>query len=151
MVKKSLEINKFNRELEKFANKRVPILAKDVQKILTELIYRKILERTPVLTGRARRNWIPSFNSPVDFTTTKLAGVSETGTPETPQERARLRTITRNLQAGILGSTIFITNNLAYIGILERGNSAKAPNGIVEGAIQGALEELSSRGVKVQL
>lgn len=150
MPKQGVPVEKFNKLLNNYAKQTVPKIGKDVLRIITEQIYKRILERTPVLTGRARRNWYPSFNTPRESTTEQVAGVRATGVPMTAAERARMQTIIRNIEFGPLGAKVWITNNLDYIGRLEHGWSAKAPAGIMEGAILGALEEISSRGVKVQ-
>ncbi len=150
MPKKGVPVEKFNKLLEEYAKKTVPKIGKDVQRIIVEQIYKRILERTPVLTGRARRNWIPTFNTPSSRTTEQVAGVRETGIPMTAEERSRIERIIRNIEFGSFGTKVWIANNLPYIRRLEHGWSAKAPAGIMEGAILGALEEISSRGVKVQ-
>ncbi len=151
MPKPGLPMEKFNLALQKYADQTVPKIAKDAQRIIAEEIYKRILQRTPVLTGRARRNWFPSFNTPRGDTTEDVAGVRATGSPITGAEKSRIAGVVRNIEFGPLGGTIWVTNNLNYIGVLESGSSAKAPNGIMEGAILGALEEISSRGIKVRV
>ena len=86
-------------------------------------VFRRIIVRTPVDTGRARGNWQASFGQP------------------------RGDTIDRNDKSGTLAvsaaiasaaswkpatdGSFFITNNLPYIGRLENGYSRQAPAGMV--------------------
>lgn len=91
---------------------------------------------TPVLSGRARGNWIVSTGSPV--TTTK-------DTPSSPaageaESLRQGRTVIG--QWTISRGAIYITNNLPYIARLEDGYSAQAPAGMVNQARLAADEVL---------
>lgn len=67
-------------------------------------IWAKIVERTPVDTGRARANWNLSMRSP-DKTLDKHQNVSMENVPEPKDDK----------------DEFFITNNLPYISTLEYG------------------------------
>lgn len=77
---------------------------------------------TPVDTGRARANWLPSLNVP-DFRNVEPNGK---------------QSIDPVLSSYKIDDTIFITNNLPYIQRLNEGYSQQAPAGFVEAAIQKA-------------
>ena len=96
---------------------------------LTEKVVRKtafdidadIVLQTPVDTGRAESNWLPSLNTP--RTDTVEAGQKPDITPITNAYR--------------LNDTIFITNNLPYIERLNNGWSGQQPTpSWVEGTVK---------------
>ena len=85
-----------------------------------------IVSETPVKTGRARSNWIPSIDSPSDATT---EDIDETG--------SKAMEAARQLAGGVsLGQRFWISNNLPYIVPLNEGHSDQAPSGYVEDAIK---------------
>lgn len=148
MAAQALDPKAFRRKLKDYEKKVREEIIVEAHGVVVREVFKRILERTPVLTGRARRNWNLSFNAPNPETTEEVAGVTQTGTPWTAQERQRAQDVLRNIKFAKVGSTIWIGNFLPYIQFLEEGSSMKAPNGIVVGAIQGALEELRSTGIK---
>lgn len=90
------------------------------QKIAGEL-FRRVILRTPVKTGRAIGNWQATIGTPSALT---LDGTDGSDT-------AILRAI-ETVRGWRLGSAaIFLTNNLPYIERLENGWSKQAPNGMV--------------------
>lgn len=133
-------VEDFNRALEEFEDSTVPLIAKEVQKTLVIEIYKRIVLTTPVLTGRARRNWTPTIGTPSNFSTEDVAGVLLTGAPVTQDEKSRIKSVISTLNALPLGQTVWISNNLPYIRRLDNGYSQKAPSGITEVSIFGALE-----------
>ena len=80
---------------------------------------RELVMNTPVDTGRARSNWLPSIGSP-DIRIVE------------PGAKPDITGATLNYS---LKSEIFITNNLPYIRRLNDGHSQQAPAGFVETAI----------------
>ncbi len=90
------------------------------------------IERTPVDTGRAQGNWIVSVGNP-DTT------VYEEGQANAASALSQAASVIQNWKSG----TIFISNSLPYIGRLEDGYSAQAPNGMVTDAYNAAREELA--------
>lgn len=80
-------------------------------------VFREVLKRTPVDTGRARANWHIHVNAP-DYST------HEGTSPPSFQD------------INVDGyPTIFISNGLNYIGDLDDGRSKQAPNGITQPAL----------------
>jgi hypothetical protein len=89
--------------------------ARDLTVALALAVDTRIVQGTPVDTGRAQANWFMS------------EGVMRTDTTEskTPEARPRLT-----------GNTvIFIANSLPYIVPLEYGHSSQAPQGMVRKAL----------------
>lgn len=86
--------------------------------------------QTPVDTGRARANWLPSFGSPRTTTVEADGGISQI-----------------NFGGWKLGTSIFISNNLPYIRRLNEGWSKQAPASFVDKIVQVAnLRAKSSFG-----
>lgn len=75
---------------------------------------------TPIDTGRARANWLPSLNTPD-------VRIVEPGTPHE---------ISGILSSYKITDQILITNNLPYIRKLNDGYSKQAPAAFVESAIE---------------
>ena len=85
----------------------------------------ELIEGTPVDTGLARRNWRAGLNKPAKGV---LKGKDKTGEKAA---RAGIKVIAR----AKIGQDIWITNNLFYVGILERGSIYQAPLGFVNRVI----------------
>lgn len=96
-------------------------------------------ETTPVDTGWARANWVPSVGTPAQGT----AGSRDRVT-QGPQAQGEARMLGYKISQG----AAFITNNVPYIGELNAGSSAKAPAGFVEAAIMRAIRGLA--GVDIE-
>lgn len=111
-----------------------------VQRIVLD-VTANLIEDTPVDTGWARANWVPSIGDPF------------TGTAGSAQE-ARAGVIDRSPQEqGIaqvaLGYTlsqgnITISNNVPYIRRLNEGSSSQAPAAFVQSAIARAISNANS-------
>ena len=87
-------------------------------RIATVGVFSQILTKTPVDTGRAKGNWIPSVGSPVETERdlddkSGAAGLAEIKT--TVPEKA--------------GKVVYLSNNLPYIRRLEEGWSPQASPG----------------------
>lgn len=119
-------INEFDRELKVFAQVIVPNAHLNVvKKVATEAL-RRVVNKTPVDTGRARSNWMTALNTIPSETVELTADLS--------REQASAVSINRGLD--VIDSaqpftTISIANNLPYIGVLEYGGSKQAPEGMV--------------------
>lgn len=99
---------------------------KAIRKIALDLSAR-IIQATPVDTGRARANWMLGIGTP-DLSTSS-------------DEDKSGHTTTASVMSGLenynyeSGHSIFITNSLPYIARLENGHSKQAPNGMVKIAL----------------
>lgn len=92
---------------------------------------RRVILRTPVDTGRARGNWIPSINvvSTETTLTTDQSGAATIGEAASVSSRTS-------------GNIFYLTNNLPYIRKLEFGSSQQSPAGMVRVSIQELLASL---------
>lgn len=94
---------------------------------------------TPVDTGWARVNWVPTIGSPFSGTA---------GTRKQAESGSIDRSTSAAGEASLLGyklarGQVFISNNVPYIGFLNNGSSKQAPRGFVQRAIQRAIDRLS--------
>ena len=92
---------------------------------------------TPVDTGRARANWQAQIGSPARDV---LDGEDKGGNA----------TLARNaniIRARRGGGTIYISNNVAYIGVLNEGSSSQAPAGFVEMAVNAGINAIRRQRV----
>jgi hypothetical protein len=90
---------------------------------------------TPVDTGRARANWIPSVGKPI---LAELQSTDKSGNETMAKAHAVVAGWTR-----LLGP-IYYANSLPYIQRLDEGYSAQAPNGMTTGAITAARAQLQA-------
>lgn len=96
---------------------------------------RELVLSTPVDTGRARSNWLVGIDGPRRET----VGAMPTSTAIARAQDA--------IEASRSGQSIWISNNLPYIGRLNDGYSAQAPAGFVERAILRGAESVRSARV----
>lgn len=127
MSSNSENVMKFQGDIDAYAKR----LNKDVARVTAEVIielFSKIVQKTPVDTGRARASW----------------GVdSEWGTyvaGEDGKGENQLGKVT--VQACELKRVWWIFNNLKYIRALEYGHSSQAPQGMVRLAVKEMLAEM---------
>jgi len=124
--------------------KRIQEVGKNVvvvsDKLVAEtagLILTGVVVATPVDTGRARGNWVVSVGQPV------INAINVT-------DKTGRGTIVRGKQvamARVSGQTIYICNNVPYIGRLNEGYSSQAPAGFVETQIQAAVTYIRNRRI----
>lgn len=100
---------------------------------VSEEVDRALVTTTPVDTGRARSNWIVTTGSPatgeIVETNPEDASYDRTGGEALAQARAVLE------KYAVEQGPVHITNNVPYIGRLDRGHSRQAPNGMTADAV----------------
>ena len=107
----------------------------DVMKKVTVETTANLIEDTPVDLGWARANWVPQIGEP----RTTVVGTPNDVTSG-PQERGITEVIT---QYKMNKGSIYITNNVPYIGRLNDGSSQQAPTAFVQSAIAKAIKKVS--------
>lgn len=102
-----------------------------IRKIALDL-FKKVILKTPVLSGRARGNWYVSVGVParVEQDTQDKSGMATIAMAQSEIYRWSPK-----------DNNIYLTNNLPYIYGLERGRSKKAPNGMVKISIAEVMNE----------
>lgn len=109
-----------------------------IDKVVKQVALRvdqSVVTATPVDTGRARSNWIASIGAP-------SLSVVEPTDAQTAVAGAKVVISSRRPT-----ESIFITNNLDYIGQLNNGSSKQAPKNFVRHAVQAGAATL--RNVKI--
>lgn len=96
-----------------------------------------VVSSTPVDTGRARGNWQVSLGFPV---VEEQDLVDKAGTVTIAAGAA----VIRSRQSG---QTIFISNNVPYIGRLNQGSSSQAPANFVEMAVMDGIRALNGQTI----
>ncbi len=114
----------------------------EVGKVVTEtaiLIDQTVVLATPVEFGGARANWLPSIGIPITEPTEDLD----------PSGQATIAKGAAIIQSRAPGETVFISNNIHYIGLLNDGSSSQAPANFVQIAINTAIAFLRRRKILV--
>ena len=110
--------------------RQLELVCKDIVLILDK----KLRRATPIDTGHARRNWVPSvgqaFSSEADGDDAHAAGIAQI--------------LAYRLEQGALWEA----NNVPYIRRLNYGHSKQQPAGWIERAIDETLAEVQRRWVK---
>lgn len=101
------------------------------------LILATVIPATPVDTGRARGNWQVSIGVAIR---SEIERLDKTGAGTLNQGRSQI-------SMRPPGQTIYISNNVPYIGRLNEGYSAQAPAAFVEMAVRTAVAHL--RNVRI--
>ena len=111
-----------------------------VRKIALEM-FRRIILKSPVLSGRFRGNWQLAIGSVPNGT---LELDDKTGTATIAKGAATVMGINA-------GDTIYFANNLPYARRLEEGYSQQAPNGMVALTIQEFQSVVSRIGIELSI
>ena len=115
------DLAQFNKEVTDFGKNVMPNeLVKMQKKIVLEAL-KRLMEKTPVDTGRARGNWQVGIGSAVE------GSIQENW----PSDAEAISAGISVLVALPPYSTVWISNNLDYIEILEDGGSQQAPQGML--------------------
>lgn len=101
---------------------------------------RELVLETPVDTGRARSNWQVSLGSPITAQREPYAPGEGLGRGEGQNAAGALAQAQEQIAERRPGQTVYITNNVGYIGPLNDGTSAQAPAGFVQAAITRAVK-----------
>lgn len=97
-----------------------------------------LFNATPVDTGFARTNWIPSIGAPV----TDTFGQRSVGlVSDSAQTSGKASLNSYQLSQG----NLYVANNVPYIKTLNAGSSLQAPSAFVDTAVEQALIEFEGR------
>lgn len=115
----------------------VPARVALVKKAAAFAVWNGVTQGNPVDTGRSRAAWNMAQGQ-ADLTTPPPGNYA---TPPLPA-----------IGEILPGAPVIVSNNLPYIGALERGHSSQAPNGFVALAVQSTLAAFDGivREVKAQ-
>lgn len=116
-------------------------LRKQVAKAVTMLVLEidaNLRETTPVDTGHARANWVPSIGEP---------NASEVATGDGAHDSGLAQLVSYKLGDG----PAFESNNAPYIQRLNAGSSTQAPALFIEAAVDKAVATVSQRYASTQI
>ncbi len=116
-----VDLRAFDRATRSFAQTTLPRAVQNVTQNLAREALTGIVNLTPVKSGRARGNWQVSIANPTTQEVDRLDPVGKTTIDEGLAEIASAAPF----------QSIWITNNVPYIGRLEHGHSKQAPSGMV--------------------
>lgn len=105
-------------------------------KALVLAITANLIKATPVDTGWARANWVPSIGEPVVAAVGAREAVSSA-----EQQAGQAQVLSYKLAGGVL----YVSNNVPYIRFLNYGSSSQQPAGFVEVAIARALQQVREK------
>ena len=114
----------FRLDLERFGNVTKVKQLTIVRKVALDLLRGVVLD-TPVDTGRARANWQVSLGRPA------VGEIEHASGNEQVAAEAAIAPGTPTIMAAQGDVSIYLTNNVPYILVLEDGHSGQAPEGMV--------------------
>ncbi len=126
----------FTRRIQRRA-RQVELRVNDVVAQTAIVIDQTVVLTTPVKTGRARANWLPSLDFPITEATEET---DKSGQATIAKGRAII-------QSRKPGQTVYISNNVHYIGLLNDGTSSQAPRNFVSIAVNASIAFLRSRRI----
>ncbi len=129
---------------------RTKLIGENVNKLVKKVAIvadQVVVVSTPVDTGRARSNWLASINSPRKDTIDPYVKGSHLGIGEGENAAAAISQAGSIISQRKDGETIYLSNNLDYIGKLNDGYSAQAPRGFVQKAVQAAVDVVNKEKI----
>jgi hypothetical protein len=118
-------VGSFEDDLRNFESNTARKMTRIARKVVLEL-FKRVIYKTPVDTGRARSNWQVTIG-------TTASGTVEIDDKNGAATMSKAVADSRGFKAG---DTIYLTNNLPYIRRLEEGWSRQAPAGMVALTVQ---------------
>jgi hypothetical protein len=122
----SINFSDFDRALATVEKQLDDVTIETLQKVVLAADSTIVLA-TPVDTGRARGNWLPSIGTP------REEALLDKFDPSGQNAIAEAVALVSSVKPG---DTVYISNNLEYIQALNEGHSQQAPAGFVEKAVQ---------------
>lgn len=98
-----------------------------------------LIEATPVDTGWARANWVPSIGAGFEVQVGNGGDAGQRASMRRRQAQGKAELAGYRLSRG----PIFVTNNVPYIQKLNEGSSQQAPAGYVQQAIARAIQTVA--------
>ena len=115
-----MALGSFELDIARFVEKAKGNIDLVVRKISLDL-FSRVIEKSPVLTGRFRANWQVAIGSIPE-------GTLDLTDPSGAATISRVQAVTLGLKAGDI---VTLVNNLPYARPLEYGHSKQAPAGMV--------------------
>lgn len=136
-------LNAFQLDLANFAKVAVPEQHGVLVKKIAFEVFKGVVEKTPVKTGRARGNWGISVG--VAESIDQNSDAKQTGDPLTGREMGMSQGAMASMNdADASKKVIWVSNNLPYIEALENGHSKQTPQGMVETTLNEVQDFINS-------
>lgn len=122
---------------QKRLSKNLAIVIEESKKKIVLGAMSNLIRVTPVATGHARSNWVPSIGFPyteVDGSREHVSHAAQTAGMGEIKSLGRAR----DLHGRFIAREVYITNNVPYIRKLNDGSSSQAPSGFVHMAVEQA-------------
>jgi hypothetical protein len=126
-------IGGFTKQLMQFEDSSLKKIDQVTRMIALE-VFRRIILKTPVDTGRARGNWLCTIAAPAAAMAQGegwFQGSADAGGYDKSGRAAIEEAANQVMAWNPKDVAIFLTNNLPYIEALENGHSSQAPAGMV--------------------
>jgi len=104
-----------------------------------------LIGTTPVDTGWARANWVPSIGLPVEEDLSQASPTEQSASAAGARQQGALAGVAASYKLRM--GSVFISNNVPYIVRLNEGSSSQAPAAFVQAAINKAVTQ-DIRGLK---
>lgn len=147
MARTGRSLERFSRRMLKRAKAVVKNGAK-LQKFVALAVDEAVVAATPVDKGTAISNWIASLGSPATGTREAFSR-GKFGSTEAENIVAQIGDTASKLKGHKPGQSIFLTNNLDYIGDLNAGSSPQAEADFVRVAAAAAAKAAAAGKVKI--
>lgn len=131
-------VRKFNADLQAFAASINVQFETVVRKLIIDL-FRRVVEKTPVDTGRARASWTLNIGRP--SYQAQRANYKSNGPAATQEAMGQLDKV-KNVKP--FEEIVWIANGLHYLPYLENGTATIAPVAMVELSIVEAEAEIEA-------
>ena len=105
--------------------------------------HKRLMQKTPVDTGRARANWNVAIDAPDRSIRPVKADAGQSGTDWAAIREAQAEGLT-TIAEFRAGQVLYLTNAVPYVPRLEDGHSKQAPQGMVKLTVA-ELKPLASR------
>lgn len=138
MGREGSPVSDFDLKIDDFVN-RTGLKVRTVVKKLVFDVFREVLRKSPVDTGRFRANWRVSAGAP-DLTTTSVAEKG-TGSAVGLTLSDASKKVNEVFAGGATPNEVWITNNVPYAEFLERGGSSQAPSGVLRVSLDRVVAE----------
>jgi hypothetical protein len=122
--------NDLRRQMDKAVERKVKFPMALAMKRMTLEAFSRVVQRSPVDTGRFRANWQVGVGTRPTTYSTELADRASQGAP--PNGDGMSMTLEQVAKINPQTVATYVVNNLPYAERLENGHSQQAPNGMVE-------------------
>ena len=148
-----ITMTQLSKRMQKYSVAVEAAVNKIVQKTAL-LVDQVVVSSTPVDTGKARSNWLPSLGGPRNGTIPPYVPYpsyadpvkfGESGNAQGAIDAARLVVGARSKSS----EDIYIRNSVHYISDLNDGNSRQAPAGFVQMAVQAASASIQTSAGRI--